>query len=114
MRKRGTMRKSITMILLAGHFGFAHAQSWEEQYQQDADKVRAIHLVEWARVIEDHYKKAGRYPLQDRVEGDQIILVQIATREQQSYLDPKDQKYQRKIDNNPKDPIRAKASLRFR
>lgn len=59
-----------------------------QAYQRDADAVRARYLLEWAGIIEEHYRKSGRYPLQDRVKGDETILVRIATREQQSFLDP--------------------------
>src|SRR4030095_7254633 len=71
----------------------------EVLHQRDADIFRARHLIEWAEAIEAYYKKVGLYPLQRRVEGDKIALVQIATREQQVYLDPANPKYVRKIDN---------------
>jgi hypothetical protein len=90
------MSKLLTLVAMVGLFG---CQSAEELYQHDADMIRARHLVEWAQIIEAYYMKAGRYPLQRRAKGDEILLVQIATREQQVYLDPKGPKYARKIDN---------------
>lgn len=79
---------------------FKNSQSSEKSYQHDADIVRARHLLEWARIIEAYYKKAGRYPLQHRVKSDEILRVQIATREQQAFLDPASPNYARSMDFN--------------
>lgn len=73
------MSKLLTLVAMVGFFG---CQSAEELYQHDADMIRARHLVEWAQIIEAYYMKAGHYPLQRRAKGDEILLVQIATREQ--------------------------------
>jgi len=71
----------------------------EDAYQSDADIFRARHLVEWARIIEEYQAKTGRYPLQHRIQEDEMFLVQIATREQHAYLDPSRPTYVGKIDN---------------
>jgi hypothetical protein len=79
--------------------GLDHPLTAEERrYQRDADIFRARHLVEWAEIIEAYYEKTAHYPLQHRTEGDKIVLVQIATRQQQNYLDPKSPSYVKKID----------------
>ena len=59
-----------------------------DAYQRDADIVRARYLLEWGTIIEAYYAKSGRYPLQDRAQGDALLRVRIATPEQQSFLDP--------------------------
>jgi hypothetical protein len=90
------MSKLLTFVAVIGLLG---CQSAERLYQHDADLIRARHLVEWAQIIEAYYVKAGHYPLQRRARSDEYLLVQIATREQQAYLDPKDPKYAKEIDN---------------
>jgi hypothetical protein len=96
-----TCRQAVRSMLLAlvTMVGLAGCQHVEELYQHDADIVRARHLVEWAQIIETYHSKAGRYPLQSRAKGDETLLVQIATREQQEYLDPGSSKYAKGIDN---------------
>ena len=82
----------------------------ETRHQRDADIFRARHLVEWAKIIEAYYEKTGSYPLQRRAEGDTYVLVRIATREQQAYLDPSNPKYVRRMDL--KDPRFAEVSVK--
>lgn len=74
-------------------------QNMEEQYQHNADMFRVKHLIEWAEIIEAYHENIGHYPLQDRAETDKPVLVQIATREQQVYLDSSNPKYKKDLDN---------------
>jgi len=71
----------------------------EEQYQHDADIFRVNHLIEWAEIIEAYHDATGHYPLQRLAGEDKVVLVQIATREQQEYLDPDNPKYVKELDN---------------
>jgi hypothetical protein len=93
------MRRLIAVVLCATLVGCAISPGLEATYQADADKVRALYLLEWLKCLLSFETKSGRYPLQDRLRPGEVILVQIATREQQAYLDPKDPKYLRAIDN---------------
>lgn len=68
-----------------------------DAFQRDADIVRARHLLEWAKLIAAYYEKSGRYPLQHRVKGGELLRVRIATREQQSFLDPAHGNYDKSI-----------------
>src|SRR5215470_19640366 len=92
------MRTLLTVVALLGLVGFAVAQNIEEQYQHEADLFRARHLIEWARTIEAYYEKTGYYPLQRRADGDKILLVRIATSEQQIWLDPGSPQYAPQLD----------------
>jgi hypothetical protein len=93
------MNKLVVLVGLVWLTGCGAVQNMEDQYQHDADIFRVMHLIEWAEIIEAYHDKAGHYPLQDRAEGDTVVLVQIATREQQEYLDPANPKYLRDLDN---------------
>lgn len=70
-------------------------------FQHDADISRARDLVYWTQLIEEYKEKKGVYPLQDRITGDEeIILVRIATNDQQRYFDPGAAEYSSSLDMN--------------
>jgi hypothetical protein len=76
-------------------FRRAADQGHADNYQREADIIRAENLVAWARVIEAYHAKSGRYPLQSRVKAEELLRVRIATREQQAFIDSTSSNYDR-------------------
>jgi hypothetical protein len=76
-------------------FRRAADQGRADNYQREADIIRAENLVAWARVIEAYHAKSGRYPLQNRVKAEELLRVRIATREQQAFIDSTSSNYDR-------------------
>jgi hypothetical protein len=79
------------------------------EFQQDSDGIRLEHLVYWTGLIEEYYAKTGYYPLQNEVRPTNkstnanylgIGFVRIATRKQQEFFNPRNEKYMPSIDSN--------------
>jgi hypothetical protein len=62
------------------------------------DMTRLEDLVYWTGLVEQYHKKTGRYPLQEELEKDEMILVRIANEQQQQYFDPISILYNKKYD----------------
>lgn len=108
MFRKNTMKKYviiaiITMTLLI--FGFLGLnmfyQNFEKSYQQDADILRLEHLEFWTELVNEYHNKMGHYPFQDSLKKeDDIVLVRIATQNQQQYFSKDSDLYRPDLDYN--------------
>lgn len=109
MMRTRTIFLLTASVVLTGLLGYSVLaskastyQKMEDGYQRDADHIRAVHLMEWAALIDEYHDKTGHYPLSDRQTGEEPVLVQIMTKEQQEYFDPNNKNYKKKMDNKGK------------
>jgi hypothetical protein len=104
---RGINMKSKLLIIIASMSLIACAAagtgtgSARNSFQHDADLIRLEHLEYWAKLIEQYAEIKSHYPLQDQTTGNKdIVLVKIATRQQQKYLVKSGDKYSPQLDIN--------------